>query len=665
MRPSGRDYMLASLLAVAALAIYIATLTPSLSRLSPDGAELATVPYVLGLAHSPGYPLYTWLGKLFTFLPVGDVAYRMNLMSAVMAAMAVGGVYLIAMQIMPSRMAAPTLRRAGAGLAALLLAFSPTFWSQAVIAEVYAPNLAWAVFSILALLRWERTLRDADFFLFALIWSLSLGMHLSNLGFALGCALFVLLTKWQVLKKPTWWLAALGGTALGLAQFAWLPYKASTLNDPLMLARAPDSLGAIYQYTLGAFPQLKFAFTLSALPDRLVIYLDLLLQQFGLAGILVGIIGLGSLLVRRSRHYYLLLGMYLVNVWFFIQYRAFDLEVFFLPAHLLWSLFIACGAVEVLAGLEALVRLFSAKVAARAMRLGMAGMAVALAFLPLTAHYQSSDRSHDVALNDFYANVWELLPQESVLLTSSGVFGYDAFYWRLAYNTRPDVTLPALQGPSPSLCGYLEQDLYSTNPSPTTAGARQPGALSASFRCSQTGDLWVVPTLMGGDAEGNLPGRGGSLTLYHLISAPPALLFEGPLPGEFTPIDFGPFALLGASLEPETVESGAAVHVTLYWRVKQVARLQVEASLGEQQLGWHEVGLGALMRYQAEVEPLRGRVIEEDFWLVIPSTTPEGTHTFVLAAAGNEASIGEITVCNQEEAMQRWLRIAGKSVSEQ
>ncbi|MCD6402197.1 MAG: DUF2723 domain-containing protein, partial [Anaerolineales bacterium] len=63
-----------------ALLVYLLTLTPSLSYLSPDGSELATIPYILGLAHSPGYPLYTWLGFLFShLLPFGDVAYRINL----------------------------------------------------------------------------------------------------------------------------------------------------------------------------------------------------------------------------------------------------------------------------------------------------------------------------------------------------------------------------------------------------------------------------------------------------------------------------------------------------------------------------------------------------------------------------------------------------------
>ena len=53
---------------MAALLVYNATLTPSL-YVSLDGNQLATVPYQLGLAHSTGYPLYTWLGKLFAFHP--------------------------------------------------------------------------------------------------------------------------------------------------------------------------------------------------------------------------------------------------------------------------------------------------------------------------------------------------------------------------------------------------------------------------------------------------------------------------------------------------------------------------------------------------------------------------------------------------------------------
>ena len=257
------DYGLALLLAIVAFLFYYVTLTPSLSYLSPDGNELATIPYVLGLAHMPGYPLYTWLGKIFTWLPFGDVAHRVNLMSAVLGAVGVGGLYLITTTLLHHRAASPILRRAGAILAAMLFAFSPSFWSQAVIAEVYAPNIALVALTILALLYWERTRRDRDFFLFALVFGLSLGTHISNLGFAPAFALFVLLTDRTVLKRPTWWMAGIAGFGLGAAQFVWLPLKASTLNDRIMLEHAPTTLKGIYNYTLGAFPQFKFAFPLS------------------------------------------------------------------------------------------------------------------------------------------------------------------------------------------------------------------------------------------------------------------------------------------------------------------------------------------------------------------------------------------------------------------
>jgi len=56
-----------------ALVAYGLTLTPRLSFKSQDGNELATVAYQLGLAHSTGYSLHTWLGKIFTFIPLGDM----------------------------------------------------------------------------------------------------------------------------------------------------------------------------------------------------------------------------------------------------------------------------------------------------------------------------------------------------------------------------------------------------------------------------------------------------------------------------------------------------------------------------------------------------------------------------------------------------------------
>lgn len=381
------DYWFALALTALALFVYVQTLTPSLSYMSPDGNELATIPYLLGLAHSPGYPVYTWLGKLFTLLPFGDIAHRVNLMSATMGALSIGSLYLLITIILNPRIVSPMLRRTAALCSAMLFAFSPTFWSQSVIAEVYAPNIAFIALTLLALLHWERTRRDRDFFLFALVFGLSIGTHISNLGFAPAFVVFILLTDPSTLKRPRWWLAAIAGFGIGILQFLWLPLRADTLNDRIMLERAPVTIMGMYRYTLGAFSQIKFAFPIEELPLRLVLYIDLIRNEFGLSGILFGLVGLFSLLFRRTKYYFLLVLMYLVHVWFFIQYRVFDLEVFFLAAHFIWAIFIAFGIAELLGALEQLAKRLKHLFTVRILTSALAALTILIGLIPLARNW--------------------------------------------------------------------------------------------------------------------------------------------------------------------------------------------------------------------------------------------------------------------------------------
>ncbi len=68
-----------------AFAVYRYTLAPSVATVFDDSLEMQLVAFRLGIAHPTGYPLYTLLGKLFTLLPLNDVAFRVNLMSAFLA----------------------------------------------------------------------------------------------------------------------------------------------------------------------------------------------------------------------------------------------------------------------------------------------------------------------------------------------------------------------------------------------------------------------------------------------------------------------------------------------------------------------------------------------------------------------------------------------------
>src|SRR5438552_3679889 len=91
-------FLLGIVVTLFAGALYVLTLAPSV--MPGDYAEFQMASAVLGVPHPTGYPLYTLLGKLFTLLPFGDVAYRVNLSSAVYMAGATGVLYALALKLL-------------------------------------------------------------------------------------------------------------------------------------------------------------------------------------------------------------------------------------------------------------------------------------------------------------------------------------------------------------------------------------------------------------------------------------------------------------------------------------------------------------------------------------------------------------------------------------
>jgi hypothetical protein len=634
------------------LIVYNSTMTPSLSFKSPDGNELATVPYMLGLVHSTGYPLYTWLGKAFTWLPVGDVAHRMNLMSAVMGAGGVALLYAILLMMTRCRLTSV--------LAALLFAFSLTFWSQTGIAEVYAPNIFMLALTLYLLLRWAEAReqgngRSSLFLLaFSFAFGLSLGTHMSNLGFAPAFVIFILLVDWRILTRPLELIGFVLLFLVGCAQFLWLPLQASTLIDAPMLRNAPVTLERMYSYTLGAFPQFKFAFPLDAIPERIVLYLFLLWQNFGLWGILLGFYGMAEMLWRDPKRFYLLILMYLAHVFFFVQYKVFDLDVFFIPSHLVYAIFMGYGAYSGLEHLLAFGRRFT-RLKAAWPTLVQAGFALILILLiagGLLGNWEVNDYSHDTAINDFYQNVFQVLPEESVLLNRGGVFGYDLFYFRYVYNIRPDIIMPMATGlaeePS-SLLGEIANasPIYTTHPGSIGNGGRTPWSPPRELLPPEA---WYVPILVGETGQTSGLGDSRSLTLYQVTAEPPRMTVSSAHPQHMVEQEMEGLELVGYDLDDSLAASGGRFHLTLYWRVALSPGARIVTYLGKQSLESHALGFGNLERYVEACHPPRSSVLVEDYWVVVPSDTPAGSlelgvaQSDMLGGEGERLILGHLLV---------------------
>ncbi len=215
-----RDGLLALGLSALALGVYLGTLAPGL--LESDSGELQTLASTLGYAHPTGYPVYLLAAHVATWLPVGDVAYRVNLWSAVCAAAAVGLLYALARLLIPNRWLALA--------AAAALAVSPTFWSLAIIARVYAMGLLLMIAVLLCLVLWRAPCRAPCthgrgrgrgrrqqwgwLFAAACLGGISIGVHATHSLMAPAALLLVARTPQRWTKK---WPAAIGGALVGIA----------------------------------------------------------------------------------------------------------------------------------------------------------------------------------------------------------------------------------------------------------------------------------------------------------------------------------------------------------------------------------------------------------------------------------------------------------------
>ncbi len=189
------DALIALIVAAFALVLYLRTLAPGV--LGGDSGEFQFAAWLGGFAHPTGYPLYLLLGWLWThLLPLHDPAWRMNAFSALCGGVATGLVYLLALRMLRQVTANPWPRLL-ALFAALTFAVTPTFWSQATLAEVYTLNAALIAAILLGLVTWGQTGSRRALYGTALLYGLSLAHHRTTLLYLPAIVLFVWLVNRQ------------------------------------------------------------------------------------------------------------------------------------------------------------------------------------------------------------------------------------------------------------------------------------------------------------------------------------------------------------------------------------------------------------------------------------------------------------------------------------
>ena len=300
--------------------LYLATLARSL--VLGDPTEYTFVAHILGIAHPPGYAFITLLGKLFqTLIPIGEIPWRMHLLSATAATIAALAVYGIIRTI--ARAHAPEIGPGSLNVgalaalyAALTVGTAVNFWQHAIHANPHVITAAFLAVNLFFLTKWwaegegargrrgdaatGRSLAQSHKWLYAFCFTVGLGVtHHPLTVFAWpGYALFILVVRpsllrdWRVLLKMT------GLALLGLSVWLYFPIRSSMA--PPFGPSTMHTLDGFLAHVLGrGLTEALTYYSPADLPLRALVFWSILRLQYGLPAIFLALLGLAAPLLRE------------------------------------------------------------------------------------------------------------------------------------------------------------------------------------------------------------------------------------------------------------------------------------------------------------------------------------------------------------------------------
>ena len=411
------------LIFLGSLTLYLCTLAPTL--LPADSGEFQLVAPLLGVAHPPGYPLYTLLGKLFTFIPLGDLAYRVNLLSAVAGALTLVLVSWAIRQLTVSPW--PGLA------AALALGGATTFWAQATTASIRGLTALFTALILALTLAYGRSRRQGYLTALGLAFGLGISHH-GSLGFlALPVGAYLISTDLALITHPRRLLRLLTAAVLGLSVLLYLPLR-DAMGAPLAPGDLTTLRGFAEHVLAQGFRSDMFAFARpNLLPDRLVVLREILIMQFGGPLLLAMLVG-GALLLWRIPKAFLLIGGALVlNGFVAITYRAPQTVEYLMPAYV-------CLALLLGGGLGVLLSFPVRRSAPSGLAL-LTALILYLGSAQITAHYPSFAALHrDHSARSYAERILQAAPSQAIILTNWHHFT-PLRYLQMVEGWRPDVII--------------------------------------------------------------------------------------------------------------------------------------------------------------------------------------------------------------------------------
>ncbi len=312
------------------LLLYIATLAPTVIWGDDATLQLAAVEGTLQ-ASAGSHPVWVALAHLLTKLPLGELAYRVNLLSALAGAATLGLLYLF-LRALP-------ISRPAVILAIVAFAVSHTFWAHAVRAEVYTLTLVNMGLMVVAGLYWHRTGQDRYLVLLGLAIGLAVTTHVLAVLYLPALAWLLIARRRQLTRRSLICLGA--STLLALLPLAYLLWgDAQRMQSDLLTTLR----WAFFTFDGYDFRSRMLAFSATSLAGDAAQWILFLGYQFVGLALPLGVAGAVLSWRRVGRDTAIFLAsLYLVPAAFAFSYAVGDRYVFFLPSYLAFVAWLAVG----------------------------------------------------------------------------------------------------------------------------------------------------------------------------------------------------------------------------------------------------------------------------------------------------------------------------------
>ena len=209
------DFWVATIVALISIVFYAFNLTPSLS--GGDNGELTTAMHFLGIAHAPGYPLHTFLGKLSTFIPFENVAWRANFFSAISTGVVLYFCMLVYIKLLLTFKVRRSYIYCISIITTVAYGLSEVLWNQSIMCEVYTISAIFHPLTFLILIKWREKIIDnkgsrfvylgeSQLLAYAFIFGVALCSHQTIILTVPFAVFFILLTlyEYQLKGRELW-----------------------------------------------------------------------------------------------------------------------------------------------------------------------------------------------------------------------------------------------------------------------------------------------------------------------------------------------------------------------------------------------------------------------------------------------------------------------------